>query len=797
MAEAQAPIPQALSSEVAKAAVLPDVLKHAPIDWNRVKKVDQGLDNIPEIHARGAVIKVEEQADANDMRDGTKIKVGEKETNLVDHVLQDEQLRVLMQEGMRLGIVTEADFKAIGVGPEMYLKGEKTGLKIPELDRLQKAEAINFLLSGLGNRNDRTSSLFLDEASKLILNPKDVKLLNEVGGVLDNQDLLNALAAGGREELSKYIVETGYQPHSMAGKELRERRVLAKLVKKSYGKEGAGRILSDETPYFAESATVDSEGKLEKSPVAEYSGVVDLHIAQAMTNAMMPPEFHTTIAGLEKQVSMSRDVSEIADLQHQITQTRQKAYAALLNAFGVEGYQLDGKAMTDYGFGAQDQLDIDRMAKAIKESPRFKETQTMTMFEANRFSLVETTAKITGLNPDKLKGVIMALPIEQTVETLREQARANMVSEDGVESTVRKQLAGEFVRMIDSANTLGQGDIYFGRVTALEAANIQKLTADQRDQLERFFLNTYDTERSLIKKGHKRFKEADAPTKMKIGTPEAINQGVKGLQLLFKRSISEAQYDYETYKKLVIEGAANPPEPVPGAVLEQGEMKNVADEKGKAQIEADLAKAAEELDKQVKAAEEERNRTKLAVDAATQQERKNQQEVAQQQVKEAAETATRQARLPEQSIDLPALNGAEGLTELDLRIDLGEVTSAQIQQAENRVRGIPDQLGHFGFLRKWGADAILTPEKKTQLADLRKAHEYALQVEERRRAEARAERERAEALQEAQALLRERGSLAEENVVVSAAPATTFEDVEKRDEFPAPDSVRYPDLLEK
>lgn len=504
----ETPVPQNLSSEVAKAGVVPDVLKRAQIDWNRVKKIDAGLDKIPEIHARGALIRVDEQPDAEGMRKATQLKVADHEdTNLVDYVKQDEQLRVLLQEGMRLGVVSEASFKEVGIDPKVYMSGEKAGLQIPKLDSLQKADAINLILSGLGQSNDRTSTQFLDEASKLILDAKKVTLKNS--GTLSNLTLLNALAANGREELSKYIVEKGYQPFDMK-EQADERRVIAKLVKEGYSDEGVTKVLSEETPYFASSGR-GKEGEVGK---AEYSGVIDIHIAQAMTNAMLPPAFHLEVARLENLVRSTDDVAVAEDLRHQITHTKQIAYASLLNSFGVAGYEDNGDIYRKLGFSLKDQNDISRLAKGIKESARFKETQSMTMFEANRYSLSETAAKLTGVNADRLKNLVMAMPIEQTVEALREQARTELISEDLIESTIRTRLAESFTTLVSDS----MGDA--------------TLSPENTDTLGRMFLNTYDTERSLLRKGHTRFENADAPTKVKIGTPEAINQGIKGLSLI-------------------------------------------------------------------------------------------------------------------------------------------------------------------------------------------------------------------------------------------------------------------------
>lgn len=680
----EAPVPQNLSSEVAKAAVLPDVLKHSTVDWVKVKKVDGMLDKIPEINTRGAKIEVNEQVDAEKMRSATKIKAGEKETNLVDFVTADEQLRIMLQEGQRLGLIKEQDFIDIGVKPELYKKGKTDELRLPTLGRLQKAEAISLILHRLGEANSSTTTMYLDQASNLMLDSKKVDLQGK--GVFSNLTLLNALAAGGREELSKYIIEQGYDPYTMKASESQaQRRIMAKLVKEAYGDEEVTKVLSGETPYF-----VEQGGK------PEYSAMIDMHIAQAITNVMIPAEVHVIIAKLEDKVRTASTVAEAQDLRHEITRSRQKVYASLLNAFNVKGYETDGEVYKNLGFSVGDQVEIDRMAKMIKERPSFKESQKMTMFEANRASLAQVGAEITGINVNNIRDIVLTLPIEQTVEMYREQARQGLIPEDLIESRVRGHMADLFTESVGGAD------------------KEKVLDVEQKKLLEKFFIKTYDTERALIKKGHRRFSEADAPTKVKIGTPEAINQGIKGLDLLFRRSVTEQQYDWETYKKLVIEGAAQAEPTVPGAVLEQGQQREVAKvTEDKKNEDWDKALAEEENRNafdEAKAEDEARN-------AAILEEEKTQ--------KERTEFLNRK---PSESL---AISEGAYINELMEKIDTGNATSQDIQDEMNSILNIPKGSEHWfsGPVRKVKELVLKDAEKKKLYAQLKSALVIARQYE--------------------------------------------------------------------
>jgi len=706
MPEAPPPVPQNISSELAKAAVLPEVLKNAPIAWERVRKVDGMLDKIPEINARGGKIEVDKQVDAEKMRKSTKIKVGEKDTNLVDYVTDDEQLRIMLQEGIRLnsGIITEQDLQDMHLVPKNFQRGEKAGLELPPLrSRLQKAEVISLILHRLGKANSTTTSQYLDEVSKLMFDRKKVDFQRK--GVFSNLTLLNALAAGGREELSQYIVEQGYRPYALKPDEnLAQRQIMAKLVKEAYGEEkGVSKILTGETPIVVDR----KEGVL----VPEYSALIDIHVAKAITNVMMPAEFHVAIAGLENQVRTAGTVVEAQELRHRIGNIKRNVFAGLLNAFNVQGYETDGEVYRKLGFTVGDQVEIARISQVIKESRNFKEAQNLTMWEANRISLAQVAAEITGVNADKMRAIVLGIPIEeQNLENLRERGRSNLIGEDFVERNIREQISESFIQA----------------VTKNAGEDLKRVLTDvDKALLKKFFLEMYDTERSLVKKAYTIFKDADAPTKMKIGTPEAINQGIKGLDFLFRNSIREQQYDWETYKQLVIEGAAQAEIQVPGAVLEQGkaaEEKYAKDwdeahginREMDRRLSQEKAQAAEEEARQ--AEEEARQAEIAATEAAIKAEEKYQQERTEFLNRKPSESLVRE--------NIQDFDQEETyVNELMQKIDQGVVGSEEILDEMNAILNIPKGSenmfrGPIRFIKEKG---LKDPAKKETYKQLKSA----------------------------------------------------------------------------
>ena len=190
---------------------------------------------------------------------------------------------------------------------------------------------------------------------------------------------------------------------------------------------------------------------------------------------MMPPEFHLTIARIESQIASTKDVGQAEDLRHAVARTKRNAYAALMNVYGVDGFQKDGTAYKTLEIGVDDQSEIISITQRIKESARYKEAQDMTMFEANRFSLAQITAEVTGLDPVKLQQITMAFPIEMTVESLRTEARLNsLISKDLVEVEVRSKLANSFMLFV--------GEGFDGKES--------NLSQEQTDLLKKFFLRT-------------------------------------------------------------------------------------------------------------------------------------------------------------------------------------------------------------------------------------------------------------------------------------------------------------------
>jgi hypothetical protein len=623
---ASQPIPAELTNKLAqlsKTGVLgaPEVMHGGRfINWAEVKKVDDQLDNFSSFKARGAEIKgpkakektAEEQLenwgtelkpklnqpDAQQLREVTKIKVTSgdqsQETNLVDHLLKDEQIKTILLEGIQLGVVTEQDFKFMGVKLNQYKSADTVDLALPPLTRMQKAETISTILNKLGERNPQTLSLFADRINDVILGDKNVKQLGKMRST--GITVINALSAGAREELSKYILEQGYTPYSMEA-DTPEKKALADKLRRSVAaevvdtvEEGGAKVPQGETPYFAKYKTEDELGNIKVMtveegrategaiPVAEYSARVDMLVAQGMTNAMIPPEFHLMIDSLEQKIQQTTDVEKQWELRHDVTKTKQKIYAAILNVYGVKGYEEDGEVYAQMKISGKEKQEILKMAKSIKESKRFESAESMTLFEANRFSLAEITSKVMGVPADKLDQIMQAFPIEGKTKLMRDELRNKHLSERMISEQVRDTLSEDFIAVL--IDTVGR-----------QKAGILK-DPNTVASLKKFFLRTYDTEQSLIVKSKgKKLNGADIATELKIRNGGEM--GLKGLKLLHQRSQTEQEYDMKEYMKALKESEDFRPEDL-SAVIEQGTDKKGTDE----------AKAVRDLDAEKKANEE-------------------------------------------------------------------------------------------------------------------------------------------------------------------------------------------------
>lgn len=711
---------------------VPDALKK--VDFARAKKVDDLLNKIPQIDARGAVIEGKPDFDdANTLRESGKIKVGKKETNIIDYVSADEQIRTLLQEGMRLNVVDEADFKDMGIDILRFTKGLENKLEMlgrgEVLTNIQKAEAIGKILNKASLRGPNTMKLFLDRMNqKIILDPK-VSLLGE-GAVLDNQDLLNALVAAGNEQLDSFIIDSGFQPRAQVDVENEAMEsVMKKLVKKVSTEKGFKRNI------------VDADKTGETTGNKELSAIIDKDIAYTLEGVLLPPKFQRALDVLNEKASKTTNAKDRAALLRKISLAHQKGYAALLNAFGVVGYEEatdegGGEIYKTFGMTPKDQLEVVNMGKAIRENPQMQEYMKMSVFDANRHSLTLLTSDIAGIPVSKLRDLTNAFPIETTVAAIRRDLANSGLGDRFVDDFARDRLAADFINMVYDAKKA-----HLGR----KAPKTGLISQGDMSQLRSFFLKTYDTERQLIVEGAQRENRDDHPAEMLVG--DALNHGVKFLDSAFhviqkENETQEGMKTWEEYIQTITESAAQLKD-VNGAQLRQNQPLVEAEN---AKLEELAVKQAEklhqqqELDNAIKLGKEEAERVRLEGEANSQK---------------AVERALYENRTVEQSLEVS--DDTYG-NEVALKIHNGDVTSEQINRAMERTLGYQNGLRFLRGLRTKIAEVGLKGiagdpvrlERYNKLKDLR---DEALGVEETKRLENQQAQERADKLKEAQDLL--------------------------------------------
>ena len=683
-----------ISSEIAKevqvdnqkkASNVPELVKGAPIDWQKVKDLDSNLDNLPIIVARKAEIAPKQYFSPEELRQDTKMKLKGKEHNLYDYASHPDQIQTMLQEGLRLGVIKQADFEERGINANIFRDGaeELVKLTLPELTKLQKADLITLLLLKVDKSQAQTGNLFLDRLAGLIIDPQKVVSMHggeeNKGASFSNLDLLDVLTTAGREELSDYLLEQGYQPHSFApGETDAQRRVVAKLVQMARG-EKYKRDLSGETPYFVDEPRFNKTTKeVETIRVPEYSAKIDLLAAQGAYNVLLPADYFVNLAGLEAQAQTEKDPAVQADLRHAIVEERQIAYAALLNVFGAKGYERDGEVFGD--FSHENQARILKMSEQIKKDRLYNENLNLTMYDANRRALAKLGAKILGQrNKGLLTALSEAIPMQTRLTQLEEKYRGKNMPERVIRSKARQELAEAYVEaavaLIKPARQINQEnfnepqtkELANGAVETLSEPNQKQITEQDKALLETFFLRTFDTEMKLMDTAHLRLEDNDDPKKLKYGTTQALDHAVKGLDLLFRRTVTPDNPNYSSWQEYLqkmsdfkqTEPTVEKPS-VGGTGVIQGQQQ-----------EANEKAAQEETDKQ--AAEEE----------AAQEEAKKQ--AADEAAKKKAEAKQKQSEAAKKGIETKRLKQEQ---ELNAALELAKTPLARVETLIERLGGL-------------------------------------------------------------------------------------------------------------
>ena len=754
---------------------VPDALKK--VDFARVKKVDDLLSKIPQIDARGAVIEGKPDFDdASILRESGKIEVGKKKTNIIDYVSGDEQIRVLLQEGMRLGVVEQSDFKDMGIDILRFTTGLENKLEMlgrgEVLSNIQKAGAIGKILSKAGLRGDGTMKLFLDRMMEKIITDPKVRPLGE-GAAIDNLDLLNALVAAGNEQLDSFIIDSGFQPREHVDVEnLAMESVMNKLVKKVPVKEGGSKR-----------NIVDADKTVETTGNKELSAIIDKDIAYTLEGVLLPPTFQRALDVLNEKASRTTNAKDRANLLREISIAHQKGYAALLNAFAVVGYEEGGEMYKTFDMSARDQMDVVNMGKTIRENPQMQEYMKMTVFDANRHSLTLLTSDIAGIPVSKLEGLTKAFPIESTVAAIRRDLAKTGLGNRFVDDFARDRLAADFINMVYEAKKA-----HLGR----KAPKTGLISQGEMSQLRSFFLKTYDTERQLIVEGAQRENRDDHPAEMLVG--DVLNHGVKFLDSAFhviqkEKETREGSKTWEEYIQSITDSAKELPD-INGAQLRQNQplveaqnaklaeadLKKAAELRQKQELEAERLHSQQELEAAIKLAQKEAERVRLEGEEKS---------------KQAVEKALYDNRTVEQSLEVP---NEEFGNEVGLKIHNGDTSSGQINQAMERMLGYDRGLHFFRRLRmgiqELGMKGVAgNPEKLARYKKLEGLRNEALRVEEEKRQQKTVDEEREKKLAEARLLLEQNLPPEEEFPPMEEEQIEDDFDLLEEDAPPVPDNV--------
>ncbi len=598
--EGTPPIPQGLMDRLTKPNTpIPDSLKDVPISTlRRFNSAMDKLNNSPVIKVRGGEVKVRGKFTVDDAKDRlafTSHKEGQEKSNLVDYVMSKPVIETMLQEAFRTGVVTEGDLYAIGIHADRLKvgDGEKIELKLPEkFKRMDKAEAVGLVVSKLAEisgDNPHRATVFLDYLQTKVL----TGLRPEHSADFTNEDLLNALVVGGQEQAVKAFLESAYRPYdrSPEGRKAVDLKVAAEITGIS---EGKLRKLVGEMPAFKEvfKPEPDQQGKPEKTLALEHSVAVDFESGRAMLNIFVPAEYRTAMLELQMRIDKSEDPVETQNLIHQLNVMHEAAYAGILNAYSVEGYQ-DGQEQFNrlgtMGLASDErspQTDALKIAKFVEgRLDRKNGIRNQTLMRANRQGFVDMIVHNMGVSVNEAANIVEHLDL--TPSRLSDLA-------DALE--LKNESENRFV-IEDMARNM-KWDETWEVLEKTFRKNAKGMNEDQIEVVKNAFFEMWKTEDALLNvKGA--FKDVEDPNSLKIS--QAAEWGLKGLDAFFRYE-EPGKAKYENMKEFLelIHDQVDEADRQ-GAVLQQRsaqELREEAAARTALQAEAEATAQAQELENQ-------------------------------------------------------------------------------------------------------------------------------------------------------------------------------------------------------
>ncbi|MFA6081455.1 MAG: hypothetical protein WC741_03545 [Patescibacteria group bacterium] len=483
--------------------------------------------------------------DWNKMRifdDAHSIETSKGKMPLSDFLLKN--VRGLTQLAIAEGFVTDkdADVKVQEEHPLAFLKNKNGELAIPK--RLSTEQTQNLMLlifektkntTDFAERDNkkgltkilleeiRNNYIKLSEAGKVSDDPKNPS------GIFTEEPVFEALNIACRKAVEARLEELAYRKTRVFERkgESKGQRLLNRLsIAAGINDESAGGTARKQIESLMDVFKENGSG-------LEFSVQIDLFMAQAF-DVLVPAENRLEMKKLQMKIEDTSDYREKADLMEKLNRERQMWRMAILNHFQIER-TLPGKTK------------IPTIANEIHNPKIFTSDERMkiendyTNAISNGISSIEKSRKdLGGFGELDLSTANLINTKQLLEEVLPKNSGKPDVRAKRVEKALKELFANCSQMIIEGGDEILKKDTEKRDKYIKDTKLLEGLQGEQRELAKRVIEDAFATQLSLefkLKKESERIGAPTKPTDIKFGSE--INRALKGIELLYRRGVSE------------------------------------------------------------------------------------------------------------------------------------------------------------------------------------------------------------------------------------------------------------------
>ncbi len=448
--------------------------------------------------------------------------------------------------------------------PLNFLKGKNGELTVPKNLSLEQTQNLMLLIfektkntpdfAERDNKNGLTKILLeqirnnynkLGEAGKVPDDPQNPS------GIFTEEPVFEALNIACRKAVEARLEEQAYRKTKTFERkgESRKQRLLNRLsIAAGIVDESTGGTARKQITELQDIHQRDAKG--EKTPSLEFSVQMDMFMAQAF-DILVPAEVRVQMKKAQIEIDNTTDYKKKADLIQVANKEKQMWRMAILNHFQVER-TLPSKTKIP---SIADEI---RNPKIFSWEERMKIENDYTNSIANEISSLEKSRKDQGGLAELDLSSVNLIKTEQLLEQIlpktgRPEQRAKRV-EDALKELFSK--TSEMIKEEDGKPPKKNTDKWDKYIK--DTGLLTGLQGEQRELAKRAIEDALATQLSMEFKLQISSEKIGAPTKatdVKFGSE--INRGLKGVELLYRRGVSQEIPKGKRYESLDSRGKPN------------------------------------------------------------------------------------------------------------------------------------------------------------------------------------------------------------------------------------------------